>query len=60
MESDFSLCIALVGTVAFQGLENAWIKHVVNLRLLKHSRITVSFVDPSLFLNTGSFGPSRY
>lgn len=53
MESYFSLCIALVGMVAFQGLENAWIKPVVNLGLLKHSRITASFVDPSLFLNTG-------
>lgn len=53
MESDFTLCIASVGVVAFQGLGNAWIKHVANLSLLKHSRITVSFVAPSLFLNTG-------
>lgn len=61
MESDFSLCIALVGMVAFQVLENAWIKQVANLGLLKHSRITASFVAPSLFLkHGGSFGLSRY
>lgn len=53
MESDFSLCIASVGMVAFQGLEDAWIKHVANLGLLKHSRITASFVAPGPFLNTG-------
>ena len=51
MESDFSLCTASVGMVAFQGL--AWIKQITDLGLLEHSRISASFAAPSLFLNTG-------
>lgn len=58
MESYFSHCIASVGMVAFQGMENAWIKHVANLGLLKNCRITVYFIAPSLFLNTA--GVLRY
>lgn len=51
MGSDFSLCTASVGMVAFQGL--AWIKQVTDLCLLEHHRITVPFAALSLFLNTG-------